>query len=432
MSKKNCVLAVGTVLLALPPGSAEAVRIDYTIDAGVEHNDNVTLVDGAPVSQNILRTGLGFLATEDTSTLQLRVEGRAEYRNHEDDLYSDGVEGELGALANWFAIPDRLSITAENRLELQAINPFAEDTPDNRQQVNVFSIGPNLYFMRGSTFQGQLEMRYIDSRAEETEEFNSQRIGLAARAFKEFDESRRASINVQSQDVDFDDDAFARDHRRDDLFARYEHGFNILSLSLDAGWSRVSFDDGDDHSAPLLRAGLTWRPSERSRFSLDVVDQYSDAATTFLGGVQAPGGIPTSVLIGTDIITAAVYEERSATAGYTYLGDVTTFGASAYARQLDYIDAADPDEDREGVALDLGRTLRPTLSLGLHYSSERIRYDLVDGRFRTTRYGFALTKQWSRRWSSSLAVEHNRWENPVLGSDVDQTLVYLSIAYSNH
>ena len=435
MSTKHCAMAVGAALLAVRAGGAEAGRIDYSVDAGVERNDNVTLVETGEISQNILRAGLGFLATEDTSALQMRLGGRVEYRNYTDNAYSDSVEGDLSALLNWVAIQDRLSFTAENRLEVQAINPFAVDTPDNRQQINVFSVGPNFYFMRGSTFQGQAELRYVDSHAEETEEFNSSRVGAAVRMYKDLSDASRVSFNYQFQDIDFDDDASAIDHRRNDLFARFEREYNILSLSADAGYSRAAFDGGARHSGPLLRAGLVWRPSERSRFAVDGAKQLSDAATTFLGDVMVPGApggrIPRDILIGTEIVTAAVYEERSVAIGYTYTGDVTSFGVTSFLRRLDYIESALPDEDREGVTVGFDRALGPTLSLSLGYSKERVEYEQIPGRFDTSRFGLSLGKRWSRHWASYLSLERNRWTSPVIATDVDQYILYLSIVYSN-
>ena len=49
------VAMVGTV-----PGTAHAVRIDYTIEAGVERDDNVTLAAQDQVEETIARAGFGF------------------------------------------------------------------------------------------------------------------------------------------------------------------------------------------------------------------------------------------------------------------------------------------------------------------------------------------------------------------------------------
>src|SRR5690606_10713367 len=156
------------------PAPAGAARVDYVVDAGVEHDDNVRLAAGDEDAQRILRAGLGFLVTQEGSTVQAYVAGRLDYRDFEGGV-DDGVEGVLSGTLDWVLVPHRLSFTVRDELELQAVDRFAADSPDNRQQVNVFSAGPNLMFDIGRTLRGRVEARYIDSDAEVTEAFNSQR-----------------------------------------------------------------------------------------------------------------------------------------------------------------------------------------------------------------------------------------------------------------
>ena len=52
---------------------AWAARVDYTVDLGVEDNDNVTLAPFDPIQQRYLRAGLGFTVTENLSALQLSL-----------------------------------------------------------------------------------------------------------------------------------------------------------------------------------------------------------------------------------------------------------------------------------------------------------------------------------------------------------------------
>src|SRR5690606_33449666 len=118
------------------------------------------------------------------------------------------------AYINWVVLQDRLSFTVQDELELQAIDRFAADAPDNRQQVNVLSFGPNVLFDIGSALHGRVEARYIDTDAEVTDEFNSNRIAAAARLTRDLDERSSLSFNGQWMDVDYDRDLVARDHER--------------------------------------------------------------------------------------------------------------------------------------------------------------------------------------------------------------------------
>ena len=187
---------IAGAILATLPLTAFAARVDYNVDMGVEWNDNVALSTLDPIDQRYLRGGLGFTFTETNSVLQASVDGRIEYRNYEDDIFSDTVDGTLSGRVNWIIIPQRLFFLAENNLSVQPVDALVPDAPGNRQQVNVFSMGPTLLVNFSPSLQGQGELRYVNSDAEVTDEFNSQRVALALRTIKELSPTSRVSLNL--------------------------------------------------------------------------------------------------------------------------------------------------------------------------------------------------------------------------------------------
>ena len=129
---------IAAAVLATLPGHAQAARVDYTVDLGMERNSNVTMAPVDPIEQRYLRAGVGFSITENVSALQLNLDGRAEYRDYEDDIFADTVDGTLSGRLNWVAIPERLFFLVEDNLTVQPVDSLVPDGPGNRQQVNVF------------------------------------------------------------------------------------------------------------------------------------------------------------------------------------------------------------------------------------------------------------------------------------------------------
>lgn len=428
MAKAMIRTAVLCAAIATP---AQAARVDYVVDAGVEHDDNARLTAHDPVSQRIWRAGLGFVATQDSSTVQARLAGRADYRDYQDPVYSDSVEGILSGHLNWALLPGRLDFTVEDELELQPVDRFAPDSPDNRQQVNVLSLGPNLMFRLGPSVEGRLEARYIDTDAEVTEEFNSTRHGAALRLAKTLGDRGSLSFNSQWQDVDYDDDRAARDHERGDLYARYERDFNRARLAIDAGWSQVDYTDGGRHRDPLLRGELGWQAGPRSRLSLVAVRQFSDAADSALAGGGPTATIPGTVLVDDARINPAVYAERRVTAGYHYTGERAALRLEPYVQRIDYLDEAETDEESRGVLLGLDYRLRPTMELSAWADVQRVDYATSEIQDETRRLGVALEKHWTRHWSTSLGYYRYTRDNAMPDIDVDQNVWYLSVAYRN-
>lgn len=433
MNWKNVRAPAGFAIAALVavPGTALAARVDYNLDLGIEKNDNVALSPDDEIAQRYLRGGLGFTVTENTSAFQVQANGRLEYRKYEDDIFSDTTDGTLSGRANWIAIPQRLYFTVEDSLSVQSVNALSPDGPGNRQQVNVFSAGPTLLINWSPSLQGQAELRYIDSDAEISDEFNSKRFAAALRTIKELSPTRRISANVQAQKVDFDDDIVARDYDRYDVFARYSHSLAHFDLGVDAGYSRIAYQRAESRSEPLFRADATWNPTERSHFTGAISSQFSDTATDALTGIEANTTIPDNVFSGDAVINASPYKIRGIDLGYGYASTRLGLGVSAYVENSDYIDSDDFDQDTRGVRANLHWQLRQTLTLNLFGSQATTEYTQLNRKDDNSRLGATLRYHWSRKWSAAVQAEHYRRGSTEAGQDVSQNIVYLSISYSN-
>jgi len=422
--------ALAAAIAAALPGAAHAVRVDYAIDAGVEHDDNVTLTDIDPITQDVGRIGLGFTAEEASSAVRAGVVGRIDHRRYE-DIFDNVTDSMLQGRVDWEVVPDRLALVVEDSYGVQTINRFSPDAPDNRQQINVLSLGPTFMFRPGH-MRGLAELRYINSHAEVTKDFNSDRILGALRLIQDLDATSSLGWNAQVQRIDFDDDNFARDHDRIELFASYSRTYRRFDLLVDAGYARLDYDDGQTRSRPLVRAELGWSPSSRSRFYVNLADQFSDAATSSLDAIDTTGGVPTSVLVGDRTITASAFEQRSVMAGYEFQGERVGFSLHGQALELDYVDADDSNEQARAVTASLRYRVQPTLTLSASATVDRNEYASPADRTETDRlYSVALEKRWSRHWSTALSYTRYERTSSLGTGEFEQNLLYLSMVYRN-
>ncbi len=427
--------ALSSIALSLLPATARAVRVDYSLDFGIERNDNLLLTPDDEIALTILRPGLGFSITEQTSTWQAEFTGRGEYLDYRDDRFEDTLEGVLNGRINWVLVPERLALTLEDDLALQPVNTLVPDTPGNRQQVNVLSFGPTLFFDIGQTLRGAAELRYINSDAEITDEFNSDRVNLALRAIKELGPTSRVSGNVQAQRVDFDIEAAARDYTRTDLYGRYERTLTSLDLAFDAGVSRIAYrQGGGDRSEPLLRLHATWRPDDRHRVIARMSSQFSDTATDALAGIDGgaegptiPGGVP----VGDAVVNASPYEERGLELQYTYTQPRVTASLIPYYNRLRYVDTDAFDQDNTGVRADAMWQLRPRFSVGGYGALDRIDYLQIDRRDETRTLGMYAEYLWTRNLSSRFTLARQERDLSVAGQDASQNIALLTVSWRN-
>ena len=416
--------------LACFPGTAHAVRIDYSLDFGVERNDNLTLVSEDEIEATVLRPGLGFTVTEATSTWQADFTGRAQYLDYRDDRFDDSLEGALSGMLNWVAVPERLSFTLEDDLTVQPVNTLLPDTPSNRQQVNVFSAGPTLLFGLG-TLRGAAELRYINSDAEVTEAFNSDRVNLTLRAIKALSPVSELSGNVQAQRIDFDDPD-SRDYDRGDLFARYTRRLASVDLALDAGLSRIDYRrGGGNRTEPLFRAQGTWRWGGRHELSLRLSSQFSDTATDALAGIDPTTSVPGSVPVGQAVVNESPYEERGIELNYTLTTPrVMATIAPRYSR-VRYVDTNEFDQNTYGVRGEISWQLRPRFSVGTYAALDHMSYVRTDRDDETREAAVYAEYEWTSRLRARLSLARHERDVSIDGGSATQNIALLTFVYHN-
>lgn len=430
MKHKRASLAALAAAMALAGQDAMAARLEYTLDLGVGRNDNLNFSPDDPREDTIYRPGVGFSLTQDSEKVFANIAGRVEYRHYADGTYDSGPDGEVSGRVDWHAIPQRLTFTVEDTLGLEAIDVLDADSPDNRQQVNVFSAGPNLSFRVGDAMDGEVELRYVDTNAEVTDEFNSNRIDLAMRTIRRLDAASSLAFNLRGQTVDFDDEQTARNYRRADLFARYERHLRHFDFALDAGYSALNYSSGaGNRSEPLLRGDVAWNPTDAHRFSIGLAQQFSDAATEAMEqldeGVTAPG----SILTGDTVINASPFKERRATLDYTYTSARFSVAVESYAHRLDYLESDEFDQTGRGARATLLWMLNPRLVAGAFAGADTVRYSQLEREDRFRRYGVNLNRDFTPHWSAR--VEFSRIERETTsGPEAKQNSFFLVIRYT--
>ena len=299
--QSRCSLArmTGMLLALMLPSAASAVRLEYLVELGIENNDNLNLTETDPESANILEPMLAFVATQEGSTVQASANGGVQYRDYLGGEFSDEFRGQLAGHLNWTMVPERLNLTVEDYLGVQPINALEPNTPNNQQQTNVFAIGPTLNFRIGPTVRGEAELRYINSYADETEDFNTNRLTAALRADQgsrrvehDLREHHRRARRLHRKQL------LQPDYSRYNVYGRYTRKWTKVDFVGDLGYSWLKYSDTlQDRDSPLARGALTWHYSERSTFGLDFAYQYSDAATDMMTGADITT-IPTNIATG--------------------------------------------------------------------------------------------------------------------------------------
>ncbi|HEY8682912.1 MAG TPA: hypothetical protein VIM06_07055, partial [Rhodanobacter sp.] len=370
--------------LATTAGTASAAQFDYTAYAGIEHSDNVNLSATNPISQNTLTPGINFTFTQQGADIQANVAGTLEYRDYLGGAFDNQTLAQLSGQVNWTVLPQRLDFTVQDFAAVEPLSTLSSNAPDNQQQTNVVSLGPTLHFRLGNTLRGQAELRYINSDASKTKQFNSSRGEAALRVFKDLNETDQLSGNIESQHVHFNnttngtaqgpgDLASNPDYSRNELFGRYTSKLAHFDIDAALGWSQIDFHAAPSASSALFRMTLGWRPTPRNSFSITAARQFSDAAEEMmllpgqtLVGTDTSAPItpvgPTGINTGNSVIDPQVYLDRRLEGTYTFTDERLTLSVSPLYSQLHYLNLPTFDQTSRGASGGLNYRLGQRLS----------------------------------------------------------------------
>lgn len=447
MPAYNRLARATMIALVVLPGSAWAGDFVYSVFGSVEHSDNIALSTDNPQSTNVFVPGVNFAYRQIGSTLQANVLGTVEYLDYSNKNFDSQVLGTLGAQANWTVIPQRLDFTIEDDAGVQPVDSLASNSPDNQQQTNVISLGPVLHFQFNEATRGQAELKYLNSYASKVDDFDSSR-GLGAfRVIRDVNPTTQVSLNVEVQRVDLKNNDTSPDYTRDEFYAHYVHTLRDFDVDASLGWAYIDFKHAPSASKPMANVTLGWRASVDNSFSLTGRYEYSDAAQDMLlqpgqtivdsmANVSANplelindptrGGINTGNLV----VDSDIYLDQSLEATYSYRGDRLSVTVQPLYRKLSYLNDTTFNQKEKSGAVSIEYRLQPTYYLTAFGNYQHLDYTNIDRTDKTTRFGLALSHEFTKHWSwraayarqirNSTAVQQSYHENEILFSVVYQ------------
>jgi hypothetical protein len=423
-------LLCAALLAALPLGAA-AAELEYEVGARLLRTDNIALSESNEISESVLSPRLRFGFTHDSPVLQTELSGDVQYLDYLDETFDDDTRGEFSGDLNWVILPQRLTFVVQDSLSRQSVDNLVAFSPGNQQQINVFVAGPSLFARFGDTTLGQLDLRYTNSYAEETESFNSDRYNVAARVERQLNPTDTLALNAEATRIEFDTVSPAFDYDRYEAYASYRSVLASVDIDVDLGYTKLEPKGGSGGSSgPLFRGSLDWRPSQRSEFNLDASYQFADAAQDLIVRVGDPPDPVVGVPGDPDLqIVPDTFRERRLTLGYRYAGERLNLQIQPYYSRLNYVDGVAFDQENRGATVDATFRLRAQLSLSFVAGWQQREFKAVAREDEDLTLGIGLANQFSRHWSGRADVQYRERDSSTVGQNYTENVVAISFAY---
>ncbi|MEZ5561408.1 MAG: hypothetical protein R3F27_00415 [Gammaproteobacteria bacterium] len=416
-------IAIAALASGLSSFSALSAELDWSIESTVGRTDNATRVDTDEISDTIGSIGGHIDLRREGSRINGRLRGHGSYRDYFDDTYDSEFLGSGAAELRIGLIGEVLTWSIDDTFGQVLSDSLAPSTPENRENVNIFSTGPDLRLPLGRATDLVIGARYQDASYQDSNNVDNNRVTADIALIRRTSPAVTWSLNVNASSVDFDGPNNPG-YDQQEVFVRLESKGAKQTLTADLG---ASFLDGGDQTDQTALMRLNWLRQLSSSWSLELEagSEFENADDQFAYGVA--GG---TNLGGTQDVLLSGQAMRNDTAALSlrFMRPRTRLRLHGDVGNETYPDAVDLDRDNWSLGAEVTRRLTARLEATLAFDHEERNYDVDNSSDETDRYSARI--DWRIGRAVFLGIE-GRWEDRSgnTGFTYDETVYLASISY---
>ncbi len=397
------------------------------IDIEVQSNAKRTQTN--EVEDTILKPYFGFEVTNQTELFLVDMNVRLEQERYQDKTYRDVEVPEVDAYLGWKILPGRLLWSFEDSATRGLITTMASTTPDDYQNSNVFSTGPDILFA-GAAWKAVVKLRYNDVSFSDTDDDDNRALTSSLFLNREINSYSRLGGVFYHQDTDYAS-SMNEDYKLSQMYLLYDRDLPYGGFKINLGSNSLSDAVSDDRTEPygLISAyyapgsGLTTGASYRTRISDPGANLSTPAATTL--EFTEEGEISSS-LISSSMVKPYQQDVFSLYFGYTI--GVLNGNVYFFSESDDYFGYQEK-RDLEGIGFTFGMNISPTMELSL--SAGRTDYTFVDSLLKETTdvAELRLDYEIARGLFINLGVSRELRDSSDTIRDYENNIIFAGIGY---
>lgn len=437
--RKPCFLKNSLrVLLATVVGAPSvcwSMDARYSLGYGLGYTDNALLTPDNTQDDWINSVRAGFTLFQSTPTIEAKVSSDAQYNNYKNNTSSDNTVFDLNLFGKWNISPQRFSWTVEDYFTQTAIIPTGPNIPDNRQNTNTVSSGPDFTLRINPVNALELGARYMRNTYQTSNISNTRATGYT-RLVHDFSARTRFSLNLNAESVNYDDLAGGTNvnFTRTDQFVGLSNLTALNRVTMDVGTTHINRDNAADVSGGLGRFRWTRQISSTSSFALYASSELTDAGQQALTQGQAASQGPLQPGSAIPIVSGDVFRKKSAELAYAFqrVYGYNILRVFRQKNEFEFTPAA--DEERRGGGFDVGYDFSAAMTAAIFGSYAHVENTGTVPRlvYRDESYGVGLVQRLTRLVSLRLDLQENvRNADPSTRINYTEHRALLSIAYSD-
>jgi hypothetical protein len=448
----------------LPTGKTPL--LSYGADVGLGETDNVYLSSTNKVTQTIATADVDFVVNQPGRLLDVRAVGAFTDLSYLEGAFGNEFIGRFNGQVQYALIPERLTWVLRDDFGQATLDAFTAVTPNNLQQVNYVSTGPDLNLRLGGTGFLKASARYANAYYQ-TSPFDSNRLLATLGAGLQLSARSTVSLNGGAERVLFQNTAVNNDFDRYTAFARYEAQGARTSFGLNLGGTKIeqkgnatgvttvtepgtggttvtepstpvtvvaaSAPHDTTTTEPLAKLELGRALSPAMRLSFTAGRELTDASSSLATG--AAGSIGT-ITYAPSPLTSDVYTATYASGGWQYVRNRTTINVSGRWERDRYPGAPEFNLNSNSVQVSIQRRLTPAFSatvIGNYYKSDylNVALDPVLGSPESDTKMIGALVAWRQgRWLQvSLRYDHTSYSVAQGAGGYGENRIFLLVGY---
>lgn len=417
--------ACALLLLALSQAAVAQETAGWSAQIGVQHSDNIERTRTNEESETVGIAGVSFRVDSDRPRLDANIIGALQYRDYLDNSFDSEVVGGVNGLVSYTFIPERFSWMVQDNFGQIADDRQAVETPDNRQNVNYFTTGPDITLPLGDVTALRVSGRFSDAYYETTLEDNQSLNGSLA-LIRRMSDTTSWSLNGSVTKIQYDQDQIFADNEVREAFVRLETRGSRTTFSGDFGYTEVE-QGGEKSDGLLARIQLSREVTRRSRLALEVGTEFASSADAFRRDQSFIGLVEGNE----DTIAAGdAFQSDYAYVRWTTDWDRGALGVELTARSEDHETQTALDRDVYGGIVNLSRQMTRRLDIELFGGYANEEFSETAFEFDEWSVGTGLRLRLGERISLRLRVDHYEGSSNNGTRDYEENRGYFGVEYS--
>jgi hypothetical protein len=379
LEKGRVCAALATVMLIVcAPVNAQPQQAGE-VGANAEENTEVILLLGTGRSNNVFRApantrsgsykyvGLDLDVVRSRPRLNASIAGDMELRDYSISTMENERVGILGGSLELLAVPDRFSWVVNGRTGQGRTNPFQVESPENREDIDIFNTGPRFIFPIGQRTAIRLDATAGTRSFEKTKALDSDTTEVQAGLYRAVSSTTEFGVVVSSREVEYDLSQFDNDVER--AYLSYVKQLSTGSATLAVGSNRVDFGDRTE-SRPYLDLAWEREIGTRSVLTTTLTNRFVDAGDGLEDQLQILD-FTAETPEGNILLSQDVYEVSGLFTGLTIEGSRTQFLIGGGISESRYETAFGLDSDDAQLNFGVVRQVSMQLEIGADVFAQR-------------------------------------------------------------